>query len=121
MPAGTILICDDEPSIRQLFRYAFEHAGADGFGDQREPGAGVPGFLHQVLRHLRLQGKIHGCTESAQTAREQPEQGCQHESDQPECENRFDQGECPGRIQRGRPPESAVHWERRGNYQIHTI
>ncbi|MDQ1375615.1 MAG: hypothetical protein QOJ09_2953 [Actinomycetota bacterium] len=24
-----VLICDDEPSIRQLYRYAFEHAGAD--------------------------------------------------------------------------------------------
>ena len=24
-----VLICDDEPSIRQLFRYAFEHAGAE--------------------------------------------------------------------------------------------
>jgi DNA-binding response OmpR family regulator len=24
-----VLICDDEPSIRQLYRYAFEHEGAD--------------------------------------------------------------------------------------------
>ena len=33
-----VLICDDEPSIRQLFRYAFEHAGAevDEAGDGNE-------------------------------------------------------------------------------------
>jgi CheY-like chemotaxis protein len=33
-----VLICDDEPSIRQLYRYAFEHEGAevDEAGDGNE-------------------------------------------------------------------------------------